>query len=662
MELYLLNDVVIVLTLAIVVVFFCHVLRLPSLVGFLLTGIIAGPHGAGLVHAPGEVEMLAEIGVVLLLFSIGIEISLERLMQIRKAVLAGGPLQVALTGLLGGAIAFPFLKGMGPAAFIGCFAALSSTAVVLKLLQERAEVDSPYGRFALGVLIFQDLSIVPMLLLVPLMSGQSANIVQSLLILAAKGIAVWGLMWIAAKWIVPALFYRIASTRNQTVFLLFVIVMCFSIALFTSAIGLKLALGAFLAGILIANTEYSHQALGNILPFKEVFLSFFFISIGMLLDFGFLVSHPLLVLGASLGVMAAKAVIAGGIAYLLGFSLRTAILGGLAICQIGEFSFILASLGFDEGLIGSTTYQLLLAVSIFSMAATPFLMALGPRFAERVLQLPAAKKIALRRSQAESGASPHLEDHLVIIGFGVNGRNVARSAEFANIPYAAIEMNPETVRMEKKQGRPMVYGDAAQEAVLEHAHAGKARIVVIAINDPSATRKITSAVRRLNPAAHLIVRSRFVQEIPSLQALGANEVIPEEFETSVEIFTRVLSKYLVPRQDIDKLVNEIRSANYAMLRNLSPYTATADDLRSNLPDTEMVSARVAEVSQFAGKSLAELGFRTRYGVTVLAIRREDAMIPNPASDDAIQGNDILVLMGNVENLHGVVRIASGEAE
>ncbi|MFH1740750.1 MAG: NAD-binding protein, partial [bacterium] len=377
---------------------------------------------------------------------------------------------------------------------------------------------------------------------------------------------------------------------------------------------------------------------------------------GMLLDVGFLLSHPLMVFGASLGVMILKATLAGGIALILGYSLRTAILAGLAIGQIGEFSFILASMAHGEGLIGSTTYQMLLAMSIFTMAATPFLIGLSPRFADSLVSAPALGRLAARKPHKEIASVSHRDDHLVVVGFGVNGRNVARAAEFAAIPYVVIEMNPETVRAERKSGRPVIYGDATQEAVLESAHVSRARIVVIAINDPSATRRVTQAVRRLSPAAHLIVRTRFLQEIPSLQALGANDVIPEEFETSVEIFTRVLSKYLVPRQDVEKLVDQIRSANYVMLRNLPKHTPATRDLGLYLAGADIVSMRVEAGAQIVGKSLGELGLRTRYGVTVLAVRRGEDVLSNPHGDFAVQADDILILLGDTESVGKVAKI------
>ncbi len=287
MDIPVLNDIVIIFGLAIAVLFICHRLRVPAVVGFILTGIFVGPYGLGLVKALHEVEMFAEVGVVLLLFTIGIEFSLERLLQIKKSVLVGGSLQVLLTFLATWFIARQFGQSSGEAVFIGFLVALSSTAIVLKLIQERAEVDTPHGRTTLGILIFQDIIIVPMILVTPILAGATGNVWETLFFLLAKGIGIIVLVMVSARWIVPQVLYQIARTRNQELFLLSVIVICLGIAWLTSRVGLSLALGAFLAGLIISESEYSHQALGNILPFRDVFTTFFFVSIGMMLDIGF---------------------------------------------------------------------------------------------------------------------------------------------------------------------------------------------------------------------------------------------------------------------------------------------------------------------------------------------------------------------------------------
>jgi CPA2 family monovalent cation:H+ antiporter-2 len=659
-EIPLLNDIVIIFGLAIAVLFIFHRLRLPTVVGFLLTGVLVGPNGLGLISAIRDVEILAEIGVVSLLFTIGIDFSLERLLQTRKSVLMGGSLQVTITALATFFIAGHLGATFGQALFMGFLVALSSTAIVLRLIQERAEVDSPHGRIALGILIFQDIIIVPMILITPVLAGAGGglNLSESMLVLLAKGAGVILLVIVSAKWIVPRILYQIARTRGRELFLLSVVLICLGVAWLTSKAGLSLALGAFLAGLIISESEYSHHTLGNILPFRDVFTTFFFVSIGMMLDIGFLFRQPALILLIVLGVIVMKALIAGSVTIVLGFPLRTGILVGLALGQIGEFSFILSRVGLEHGLLAGPTHQVFLAVSVLSMAATPFIISLAPRAADIILRLPVGKKLTSGFCPLSETNLPDRKDHLIIIGFRVNGRNMARAARVAGIPYAIIEMNPETVRSERAKGEPIYCGDATHEPILQHANLKQARIVVVAINDPTATRRIAEAVRRLNSKVHLIVRTRYLQEMNPLYQLGADEVIPEEFETSVEIFTRVLNKYFVPADEIEKLVAKARADGYQMFRSLPKASASLSDLKLQLRDIDISAFRISPGSPLVGKTLAQVELRGRYGVSAVAIRRDSQILSNPGADTLLQSGDVLFLLGSSAKLSEAMSIFS----
>ena len=658
MEIPLLYDVVIIFGIAIAVLFICHRLGIPTVVGFLLTGTVAGPYGFGLINAVHEVEVFAEVGVVLLLFTIGIEFSLKRLLQIRKSVLLGGSLQVGLTFSVALFIAMQLGRQLGEAVFIGFLVALSSTVIVLKLIQEKAEVDSPHGRTTLGILIFQDIAIVPMILITPILAGATGNISETLALLLAKGVGLVLLVIVSARWVVPGLLFQIAKTRDHELFLLSIIVLCLGVAWLTSLAGLSLALGAFLAGLIISESEYSHQALGNILPFRDVFTTFFFVSIGMMLDVSFLFREPVLIAMIVLGVLALKATVAGLVVIVLGLPLRTAILVGFALSQIGEFSFILSRTGLEYGLLAGDIYQTFLAVSVLSMAAAPFLIALSPRIADAILRVPLPQRLKTGFYPVTRTEDVQEKDHLIIVGFGVNGRNVARAARIAGIPYAVIEMNPETVRSEKEKGEVIYYGDATQEAIFEHVNIGAARIVVIAINDPTGTRRITEIARRMNPRVHLIVRTRYLQEMKPLYDLGANEVIPEEFETSVEIFTRVLTKYLVPRDEIERLVCEVRADGYEMFRSLSKASSTLFDLKHQLHDIDISTFRIAPGSELIGKTLGDIGLRKHYGVSVVAILRGEQVISNPGADTRLDEDDVLFVLGSAEKTSEFIRAFS----
>lgn len=645
MEIPLLNDVVVIFVLSIAVTFICHRFKLPAIVGFLLTGILAGPHGLGLVSAVHEVEILAEIGVVLLLFTIGMEFSLSALMAIKKQVLLGGSLQVILTTGASALVAHMLGRPVNESIFIGFFIALSSTAIVLKLLQERAEMDTPNGRNVLGILIFQDIAVVPMMLLAPLLAGTGGDSQGSVWIFMGKAVGLILLVIASAKWIVPQMLYQVARTRFREVFLLTIVAICLSIAWITAHAGLSLALGAFLAGLIISESEYSHQALGNVMPLRDVFTSFFFVSIGMLLDVRLLYQIPVAIASITFGIVAVKFLFAGSAAYALGVPLRTAVMTGLALAQVGEFSFILAVTGVEAGLLPAKIYQVLLACSVLSMALAPLFIAAAPRLAELTQRLPISERIKRRGAQAPGAKKEKYQHHLVIVGYGVNGRNMARAADMAGILYVIIEMNPDTVRREKAKGVPILYGDATQEAVLEHVRIDTAKVVVIAINDNTATRRITEIIRRLGPKAHLIVRTRFFEEMGPLYALGANEVIPEEFETSVEIFSRVLGKYLIPREDIERFVSEVRAEGYKMFRSLSRDATAFADLGLDFPDVEINSFRISKGAVLDGKTLAQSELRKKHGVTVLAVRRDSRVMTNPDGETVLNEDDLLFVLG-----------------
>ena len=646
METHLLNYILIVLGLSAAILFVCSRLRVPTIVGFLLTGVLAGPHGLGLIGAPHEVEILAEVGVVLLLFTIGIEFSAENLLRIKRSALLGGSLQVLFTALATLVIVRHLGQGLMESIFMGFLVSLSSTAIVLRLLQDRAEVGTPHGRTSLAILIYQDIVVIPMMLFTPLLAGGERNL-DGVLLLMGKGAGVILLVMAGARWIVPQLLYQIARTRSQELFLLSIIVICFAVAWLTKAIGLSLALGAFLAGLVISESDYAHEALGHILPFRDVFISFFFVSVGMLLDLGFFVHHPGLILLLVLGVMVLKAIIAGGATALLGYPLRTTMLVGLALCQVGEFSFILSRVGTAHGLLPGNIYQIFLAVSVLTMAMTPFIINLSPALADIILKMPLPER--LKSGLYPVGIKPaderlHPEDHLIIIGYGVNGRNVARAARVAGIPHLVIEMNPETVRIERAKGEPLFYGDATREAVLNHAGIKRARMAVLVISDPAATRRIAATARKLNPKILIIARTRFVQEVDPLYVSGADEVIPEEFETSVEIFTRVLSKYLIPKDEIERLVAEVRKDGYEMFRTFPKEAIYFPDLKLHLPNIEISAVRAKKGSFLVGKTLAQVELRRTFGVTVLAIRRGEQILSNPGGDTMIDPDDVLVVL------------------
>ena len=650
MDIPLLSDILTIFGLSIGVLLLCARLRIPTIVGLLLTGVICGPHGLGIIQAVHEVEMMAEIGIVLLLFTIGLEFSLAKLLRIKNLVIIGGALQVIVTILCSAALAS--IVGVPPskAMFFGFLVALSSTAIVLRLLQDRAQITTPHGQLIVAILIFQDIAVVPLMLMTPLLAGGEEIHHMALIFQLGRGLLILGAVFITARWLVPHLLFQIARTRNSQLFILCVLFLCLAVAWATSYAGLSLALGAFLAGIIISESEYSSHAVGNILPFQQVFTSFFFVSIGMLLNLEVLFDNLPLVLLIAITVLSLKFFVAGGIVSVMGYPLRTAIITGLGVCQVGEFAFILAATGIKHNLISAHSYQLFLATSLLTMGLTPLLLSIAPRVVDLVHRFKLPDRLQQGRSKPEIPQGKRYKDHLVIIGFGVCGRNLAWAARIADIDYVILEMNPETVRRERANGEPMFFGDATQEAVLEQVNAAEARTVVIAINDPVAVRRMVEEIRALSSRAYIIVRTRYLHELQPIRDLGADDVIPEEFETSIEIFTRTLRKYLIPQDEIDKLVAEVRSRGYQVLRRIADDRLTVSDLRRHLSDTEIGVYRVPEESELAGQSIQSSNIRNRFGVTVLMIRREEEVIANPLPDTLLQGNDLLVVFGSPEEL------------
>ena len=645
MELSALRDLVIIFALSIGILLLSHRLRLPSIVGLLLTGVIVGPYGLGLVHDIEVVESLAEVGIILLLFTIGIEFSLHTLLSLKRIVGIAGTLQVGLS--IAGTYAAARLLGRSDSEAVlwGFLVALSSTAIVLKLLGERGETDSPHGRIAVGVLILQDLSVVPMMFLLPLLAGSTASSTASLGWVIAKAVGTVAVVLVSARMVIPPLLHQVVRTRSHELFVLGIVVICFGTAWLTSLAGLSLALGAFVAGILISESDYGQQALADVLPLRDLFSSLFFVSVGMLLNGGFALSHAGTIVLIVMGLLVGKFVTGAVATLALRYPLRTAVLTGLALAQIGEFSFVLARAGMASGLIGDEMYQVFIAAAVITMLAAPFLLRAAPVLADRAAQLALARWLAGRpQIEGEARGMP-LKDHVIIAGFGVNGRNVARALAAANIPYLILEMNPETVRVERQKGIPIAYGDAAHEAVLRHAYIEAARVAVVAISDAAATRRVVELARRLNPRVYLIARTRYSQEVGPLSSLGANEAIPEEFETSIEIFARVLRRYLVPREDIERQIAAIREDGYEMLRQLRPSPLSFPEIQQHLADLEVETFRIAAEAPASGKTLAELRLREQVGVTVLAIQRNGETLTNPWGGTSLQAGDLVITLG-----------------
>jgi len=652
MHLPLLQDILILLGFSVLIVFVLQRLKLPSIIGFLLTGILIGPYGLSLINEVEQVEILSEVGVILLLFVIGMELSIKQLISIKKTVFIGGFLQVGITVVVTGFVYYFLGNSWNESVFVGFLFSLSSTAIVLKTLQDRQEISAPHGRNALAILIFQDIIVVPMMLVTPLIAGDSSNIGVSILTMVLKTVVVLLITYVSARYIVPKLMHAVAKTNSKELFLLVTITLCFAVAFLTSEAGLSLALGAFIAGLIISESEYSHQATSIILPFRELFTSFFFVSVGMLLDLSFFLGNIPIVLILVFAVFVIKSSIAAIAVAILKYPIRTVLLTGLSLFQVGEFAFILSKVGIEYNLLSAQTNQYFLSVSILSMILTPFVIIFSEKIANRFIGV--SKKLGLDGtfiSEKDSGAitEHELENHLVIIGYGINGSNLAKAAASSNIPFTVIEMNAETVKREKAKGLPIIFGDATQDHILEAVYLSNARAAVIAISDNQATKAIIKNIRSHSDSLFLVVRTRYVKETSELIALGADEVIPEEFETSIQIFTNILQNFLVPEDDIEQMIDKVRADNYELFKGDLKRPKTYRP--SNITDFNITCLRMtSDSNKFLGKPLKELKLRADFGINILVIKRKNEMLESIKPDETLKNGDIIYIQGNQSNI------------
>jgi CPA2 family monovalent cation:H+ antiporter-2 len=646
MEPGVLKDIVIIFALSTFVNFIFTRIKVPALIGYLLTGVVAGPYLLKLISSPDNVEVMAEIGVILLMFTIGLEFSLNHLLKIRRMVFLGGFMQLLLTAGVTMLMARVAHFEWNEAVFVGFLTALSSTAVVLKLLQERSELTTHYGKTIVGILIFQDIILIPLLLFTPILAGETADVGHDLLFLMLKTIGIMIFIWVGTRWLMPWLLHLIAMTRSQELFLMSLLLICLAVAMLTHELGMSLAFGAFLAGLMISDTEYSHSAFGNLIPFKDVFTSFFFVSIGMLLDLCFVAEHPWLVLVTVLLVIAIKTIIAGFTAFSLGHTFFGTVVVGLSLAQVGEFSFILAGLGLANGIITPYHFQLFLAVAITSMALSPLLIQVSKPLANLILKLPLPSYLVNGLFPLKQVEIPEISKHVVLIGKDSRAINLASMIKTMDLPFTSVVFDTEMARSEMEKGHLAVFGDATYEPVLRQAYVHTAEMVVVSIGNLITSMSIVEHVRAMNKHAHIIVRSRHVTDIEELYRLGANQVIPEEFETAIDFYERILGKYLLPRMDIEKAIARSRADNYGAFRDKSKMGGYS--LLKDIPDIEIAAVRVGEKSVFAGKTIAETALRKTCGVTMVAIRHGETVTPNPQPSTVIMVNDIAYLLGKPE--------------
>jgi monovalent cation:H+ antiporter-2, CPA2 family len=649
-----LPQLVAVLGLGVVAALGVAFLRLPAVAGFMVAGAIAS--ATGIVTDKESVDLLAEIGVVLLLFTIGLEFSLERLRRIWRLVVIGGALQVGLTTLatLGVSIAFgeTFSRGV----FFGFLVALSSTAIVLRGLTERGEVDAPHGRFTIGALIFQDLCVVPMMLLIPVLGGQGGDN-PALAIALAMGKATLFVVatLVGGRIVLSRVFKRVDLTHSREVFLLAVLVVCAGIAGVTAAFGLSLALGAFLAGMLLSDTAYGHRAMANVLPLRDVLTSLFFMSLGMLFDLRVVIEQPTLVLVLFAGMFFAKGLIATVASIAMKFPARVAWLAGVSLAQFGEFGFVLAKEGEKVALLTPYESSVLLAAGLLTMFITPVSMRLAPHVAAGAQLLrPLERLLGARGIDEITATDERLKGHVIVAGHGLGGTLLIEALRSAQIPFLGIDLDAEAVRQARLRREPVYYGDATSDEVLSHAHLERAAALVLLLSDDDATRRAVSVARQLAPHVPILVRARRFADTPGFRQLGATDVVSEELEAGIEMIARVLRVKSVPINVLGPLVARARDGRGEGARRLTVPRVKLGESRI-LDQLKVEPVLLAEGSFAIGKTLGALELRRHTGAAAVAVERGGVLVEEVGADSMLEAGDVLWLAGGRDSVHRGVR-------
>lgn len=636
-----------------VFIFILNKLKIPSLLGFLLSGFILGPYGLKILTDMDTIKKVADIGIILLLFAVGIEFSKEMVISLRKKFLISGTSQFLLTFAFVFIISMLFKINFQEGVIAGFLITLSSTAVIFKILLERGEMDTPQGKVLAAISLFQDIMAIPIMFILSFLSGEKSGYKLFIIKISLSFLFIIFLFY-GLKNVFPKMFLAIAKTKQREIFILSIISFCLVVAYFTHLSGLSVALGAFIAGLVVAQSEFAHQAMSDILPFKESFLGIFFVSIGALLNFNYFSENILKILLITLIIFFIK-FLTGVLAGILSkTSLKYSIQVGLGIFPIGEFSFIIAHQGLKLNLVDENFYQIFVISSVLTIFLAPFIFKNYNEISNKIISIPFIKKRLKYHRERESVVYPRLKDHVIIIGFGLNGRNLAFVLKEAKIPYVVLELNIDTVQKEAKKGEPIFYGDGSSKEVLMNLGIKDAKLLVVVISDPIAIRKIVSLAREENPDIYIIVRTRYVLEVETLKGLGADEVIPEEFETSIEIFSRVLDKFGVPINLILNYAEKIREGSYQSLRNLSLPKKSLETGKDFLRYIEIEKYQILESSKLSNKSLKEIDLRAKTGATILAVQRFEEIISNPPADFIIKAGDILILYGKSEDINSAM--------
>ncbi|GJL77783.1 MAG: sodium/hydrogen exchanger family/TrkA domain protein [Nitrospinaceae bacterium] len=643
----LIKDLAILLLVSLPINIVFHRIKLPSVMGFLLAGVIIGPYGLQLIQDSDRVKHLAEIGVILLLFVIGLEFSIKRMLKDLGVVLGVGGLQLGLTGALIFFIFISFGYSANQGVLFGLLIALSSTAIVLKMITDRAEIDTKHGGICIGTLLFQDLCVVPMMLIIPLLSQTDDLSPLDFGMAVLKSIAAVSAIVLFSRMLVPRSLGAIARMGSKEHLTLFVILIILGTGWVSESMGLSLAMGAFIAGIIISDSEYSHQIILDILPLKDYFGSIFFISVGMLLQVQVFYESALWYLGLTAGVIALKAVLAFLACFLLRNTFRVSFIVGIRLAQVGEFSLLLASLALESDLFLPGQYQSFLIVSILSMLAAPILIQVSAGLSIKINSLFGA----VPYKEPEPLEPEKLSGHVIITGYGLVGRNLSRVLKETHTPFVVLELDGERIKEALKEDVQARFGDSTHRDTLLRAGINHAKMMVFAVSsDPMAAVQAVRLARQMNPDIYILVRVRYAAQVDELNAAGADQVIPEEFETSIEIFSRVLREYHISNNVIEQQVELARLEGYGMFRGLSLNMESMKKFSAYMTASLTESFHVLEDSWCHNQSIKELKLHKDSSVKLIAVVRNNDLQANPDPDLRFQGGDIIILFGRHANL------------
>ena len=641
----ILEGILILLASAVLVSTLFRRFNLPPVLGYLIVGLVVGPYGLGWIPDLDSTHQLAEFGVVFLMFTIGLEFSLPKLMAMKRAVLGLGGLQVLLTTLITMGITFVAHAKLGAAVVIGGVVAMSSTAIVSKQLKDQLELTSPHGNNAIGILLFQDVAVIAFLILVPSLASGEHNLLRSLAHALLKATLVMLFILVIGRRILRPLFHMIASTRSLEIFTLTVLLVTLGAAWGTEEMGLSLTLGAFLAGMMLGETEFRHQIEIEVRPFRDVLLGLFFITVGMLFNIVNLPDIWLPVLILLVIMIIFKTLLVAALARLFGSSIPTAIRTGLVVAQGGEFGFALLTLALDGNLLSAYYGQVVLGALLLSMSISPFII----RYNKQISKWLEPKGAILNDQEATEGVSntaEGLDKHVIILGFGRVGQNIARFLEIEGFQYIALDMDPLRVQNAQLAGERVAYGDSSNIHLLDAAGLAKARALAISFENEVASLQITEQVRHLYPHLPILVRTRDDSKLKSLQHAGATEVIPETLEASLMLAFHLLVLMDVPVFRAMRHLRAMRSNRYQLLNRIFPSHDLNELKDVDTTDREQLYVvRIGPKAFAVGKCIREIGLDNLSDVSITAIKRNDIRVPEPGPETEVKAGDVFVLYG-----------------